>query len=178
MNSPKRIGAAMYVIASVLVLVILTSLFSDAIDKQRNPNSDPTSISDPAGATSIVLQRNRAGHYVVNGILNGVNAEFLLDTGATAVSVSQAFAEHVGLRRGAALQAVTANGMTVAYQTVIESIAIGEIIERNVAASIVPNLPDGQILLGMSFLKRLDFSQRGDTLVLTQRNRAPSKPAN
>ena len=70
------------------------------------------------------------------------------------------------------MQAVTANGLTIAYATQIDSLVVGEIEELNVRASIVPNLPGDQILLGMSFLKRLDFTQRGDTLILTQQQRS------
>lgn len=159
----------MYVLASILVLALLTLLFSDAIDRQRNPNRRPASVDTSGYAKSIILQRNRAGHYVVNGWVNGRTAEFLLDTGATAVAVSTSFAKHAGLRKGARTQAVTANGMTTAYATNIDSLIIGEIEEHNVAASIIPRLPGRQVLLGMSFLKRLDFSQRDDMLILTQR---------
>jgi hypothetical protein len=62
MNSPVRIGATMYILASILVLVMLTVLFSDAMDRQRNPNSAPTSFTTDDGAKSIILRRNRAGH--------------------------------------------------------------------------------------------------------------------
>ena len=81
MSSPIRIGATMYVLAAALVLALLTLLFSDAIDRRRNPNRSPISVSASDGAKSIVLRRNRAGHYVVNGRVNGHTAEFLLDIG-------------------------------------------------------------------------------------------------
>jgi aspartyl protease family protein len=169
MNSPRRLGAAMYIVASILVLILLTSLFGDALEHQRNPNLLPISLNPSDGTTSIVLQRNRAGHYVFNGTVNGRTAEFLVDTGATAVAVPQQLADSLGLRRGPPMQALTANGITTAYATRIESLVVGDLEERDVAASIIPNFPGGQILLGMSFLKRLDFTQRGDTLILRQR---------
>ena len=170
MSSTKRIGAGMYILASILVLALMTLLFGDAIDRQRNPNRLPGTVSIEHGETSIALQRNAAGHYVFNGSVNGFSAEFIVDTGATSVSVPGSLAHKIGLDKGAAQQALTANGITLAYATRIDSLTVGDIEERNIAASIVPNLPGGQILLGMSFLKRLDFSQRGDTLILTQRN--------
>jgi aspartyl protease family protein len=67
------------------------------------------------------------------------------------------------------MTAATANGPTTAYSTIIDSVRIGELEETRVVASILPDMPHDEILLGMSFLKRLDFSQRGDTLILTQR---------
>jgi len=169
MNGPGRIGMTMYVLGSILVLVLLSALFWDALDRQHNPNSSPTSIITNDGAVSIILHRNRAGHYVVDGTINGQHAEFLLDTGATAVSISGSFATQLGLKKGPPMRAITANGVTTAYSTYIDSISIGDINERNVAATIIPNLPGNQILLGMSFLKRLDFSQRDASLTLTQR---------
>jgi aspartyl protease family protein len=170
MSSSARIGASMYILASILVLVLMTILFGDALKRQQNPNQVPESISTSDGGKSIILQRNSAGHYVFGGRVNGTPAEFILDTGATSVSVSASFAEHLGLKKGQQMRAITANGITRAYATRIDSLVVGEIEERNVAASIVPNLPGNQILLGMSFLKRLDFSQRDDTLILTQPN--------
>lgn len=169
MNAPGRLGAVMYVVASVLAIALLTALFHDAIEHQRNPNESPQSVATDDGRFSIVLERNRSGHYVFDGFVNGAPVEFLLDTGATDVSVPAAVANRLRLPRGARLRAVTANGITTAFATTIDSLAVGALEETNIRASIVPNLPGEQILLGMSFLKRLDFSQRGDTLILSQR---------
>lgn len=169
MSAPGRLGAAMYVVASVLAIAVLTALFDDAIEQQRNPNEAPREIASGDGRISIALVRNRDGHYVCDGFVNGTAVEFLLDTGATNVSIPASLADRLRLPRGARLRAVTANGITTAFATMIDSLAIGALEEANVQASIVPNLPGEQILLGMSFLKRLDFSQRGDTLILSQR---------
>ena len=166
MTTPRRTGATMYVLAAIGLVALLTMLFSGILDQQRNPNQVVNTRISNDGATSISLKRNRMGHYVVSGTINGYPAEFLLDTGATAVSVSTDVARHAGLRRGASITASTANGITTAYATRIAEISIGGIQQHDIAASIAPNLPDDQVLLGMSFLKRLDFSQRGDTLVL------------
>lgn len=169
MNAPGGVGAAMYILASVLAIALLTALFHDAIERQRNPNESPQTVGTDDGRVSIVLERNRNGHYVFDGSVNGVAVEFLLDTGATDVSVPERIASRLQLPRGARLRAVTANGITSAFATTIDRLAVGGLEETNIRASIVPNLPGEQILLGMSFLKRLDFSQRGDTLILSQR---------
>jgi aspartyl protease family protein len=159
----------MYVLASVLAIALLTALFHDAIEQQRNPNESPQTVGTDDGRLSVVLERNRNGHYVFDGFVNGVAVEFLLDTGATDVSVPESVANRLRLARGARQRAVTANGITTAFATMIDRLAVGGLEETNIRASIVPNLPGEQILLGMSFLKRLDFSQRGDTLILSQR---------
>lgn len=159
----------MYVLAAIALVALLTVLFSGILDRQRNPNQVVNTRISADGVARVTLQRNRMGHYVVSGTINGHQAEFLLDTGATAVSVSMDIARRAGLRRGAAMTASTANGTTTAYATRIDEIVIGGIQQRDIAASIVPNLPDDQVLLGMSFLSHLDFSQSGDSLVLKSR---------
>ena len=58
--------------------------------------------------------------------------------------------------------------MTTSYATTLNEVAVGEIALQEVSAAIVPGLADGQILLGMSFLKHIEFTQRGDTLILRQ----------
>ncbi len=159
----------MYILAAILLLGVLTLLFDDALDQQRNPNMQPQSYSDGDGRQSIVLQRNRAGHYVVSGTINGEPVEFLLDTGATDVAVPAPLAERLGLPRLARVRVMTANGYATAYSTRIASLSIGTIVESDLPATIVTNMPGDGVLLGMSLLKRLDFAQRGDTLILTQR---------
>ena len=59
------------------------------------------------------IERNRNGHYVFDGFVNGVAVEFLLDTGATDVSVPERIASRLRLQRGARLRAVPAWGWAI-----------------------------------------------------------------
>lgn len=158
----------MYVLAVVGLIALLTWLFGERITERRNPNRNVVSTRDADGAAHVVLLRNRAGHYVASGRINDVEAEFIVDTGATDVAVSQDVAAAAGLERGPAHAVTTANGRAMAYATRIARIELGDIIEHDVAATIVPNLGDIDVLLGMSFLSRLDFSQSGARLELAQ----------
>ena len=45
---------------------------------------------------------------------------------------------------------------------------LGELSVDNVRANINPGMRGNEILLGMSFLKQLEFTQRGDTLTIRQ----------
>ncbi len=162
----------MYIVAIVGFIALMAWLFSDRIEEYRNPNRDIARRTAPDGAASVALQRNRAGHYVASGFINGQPVEFMLDTGATDVAVSADIARRAGLRAGPPLSVVTANGRTTAYATMIDAVQLGPIVERDVRATIVPNLGDIEVLLGMSFLKRLDFAQRGDALELHSRRNA------
>ena len=156
----------MYVIAAALLIGLLTMLFSGLLSHRNNPNKNPQSSFADNGRVQIHLRRNSEGHYVANGLVNGEDVVFLLDTGATTVAIPEDMAARLSLRKGQQITTVTANGLTPAYLTTIENIQLGDIVEHDVVAALVPNLPGGQILLGMSFLKRLDFSQRGDMLIL------------
>ncbi len=156
-------------VAFLLALGLLTMFFSGVEEKQRNPNQTPESIYQ-GNKVEVVLERNRQGHYLVVGEINRQRAEFLLDTGATDVVIPERLAERLGLRKGRAGRAMTANGAVTVYDTVIDELRIGEITLRDVNASINPGMGDLEILLGMSALKHIEFVQRGSQLTLRQIN--------
>ena len=160
-------GTGMMAIACILGMGLLTLFFSEAEEQQRNPNRSPsTQIS--AQALEVTLERNRQGHYLVNGTINNRNAEFLLDTGATDVVIPATLAADYGLRKGSPSIAATANGNVTVYGTIIDQLKIGDITLYGVRASINPGMPPPAILLGMSALKQIEFVQRDGTLTLRQ----------
>jgi aspartyl protease family protein len=163
----KRIGKGMIVGAWVGLLVILTLFFNSYLERVNNPNSNPET-SAIGSVKEVVLKRNRSGHYVASGLINGKKVTFLLDTGATDVALSDYLATDLELRRGAYVTSQTANGTVTARQTMLSEVSIGDIRLQNVRASILPGLPDDEVLLGMSFLKQLELVQRGNHLLLRQ----------
>jgi aspartyl protease family protein len=82
------------------------------------------------------------------------------------VSVPAHLADELGLKAGAHQPSVTANGTVDTRATRVGTLAFGPFTLRDVRASLNPGMADDQILLGMSVLKQLEFTQRGDTLVL------------
>ncbi|MBC8270561.1 MAG: retroviral-like aspartic protease family protein, partial [Gammaproteobacteria bacterium] len=89
-------------------------------------------------------------------------------TGATAVVIPAALAAEDGLRRGAPSIASPAIGNITVYSTVLDQLKLGDIFLCGVSASITQGLPPPAILLGMSALKQVEFTQRGETLTLRQ----------
>ncbi|MFT6401763.1 MAG: aspartyl protease family protein, partial [Pseudohongiellaceae bacterium] len=87
-------------------------------------------------------------------------------TGATDVAIPSRIADLAGLIPGTTSQAVTANGVINVFATTINELSIGTIALRNVRASIASNMPGETILLGMSALRQVEFTQRGSTLTL------------
>ncbi len=160
------IGRWMMILSWILLLALMSYLFSDILERQHNPNEAPVTLRDDQGNTQVVLKRNRAGHYVANGRINGHPVLFLLDTGATDVAISDELAERLSLPRGRQVFSQTANGTVVAWQTRLSEVGLGEITLSDVRASVLPTMAGNEVLLGMSFLKRLEWTQRGDQLTL------------
>jgi aspartyl protease family protein len=161
-------GRMMQVLAWIAVMALLTLYFGDVLDRQRNPNREISTAVTDAGVREVELKRNRMGHYVTTGTINGEEVVFLLDTGATGVAIPAALAEQLALPRGRPMVTRTANGNTRSYLTRLNEVGIGDIRLRNVEASITPGLQMREVLLGMSFLKHIEFTQRGNTLTLRQ----------
>jgi len=155
----------MVIAAWIILLVLLTMFFNNRLDKQNNPNHRLSTMAED-GIPEVRLQRNRSGHYVATGLINGQTVEFMLDTGATDVSIPAEIADNIGLQRGRATTYQTANGTISAWQTTIEEIQLGPLRLGPIRASINPNDSSDAVLLGMSFLRHLDFSQQGNTLTL------------
>lgn len=161
-------GQGMLVVSFALGLGLLTLFFDGVLDQQSNPNRDPQYRYTDTGVREVVLERNRQGHYVANGEINGVPVTFLLDTGATDVAIPDNIAREAGLRAGYLGQASTANGVITVYSTTVNELVLGNITLHDVEASITPSMGGDTILLGMSALGRVEFMQQGSTLTLRQ----------
>jgi aspartyl protease family protein len=167
-DGTSRMGRFMVFAAWILTAALLTWVFSGLLDWQRNPNSGVQTTISADAVKAVALKRNRYGHYVANGRINDHPVEFLLDTGATHVSVPVNIARRLGLKPGARRLVQTANGRIITYATMLDSVKLGEIELTQVAASINPHSNSREVLLGMAFLKHLELIQRGDTLTIRQ----------
>ncbi|MBT1451490.1 TIGR02281 family clan AA aspartic protease [Glaciecola sp. XM2] len=155
----------MFIGAFVVGFALLVMYFSGMLDRQYNPNQAPSSVVTASGV-EVRLKQNTMGHYVLNGEINGNTVTFLLDTGATNVSIGAHLAQQLGLQPGRRYLAQTANGTVSVAQTNIRELKIGEITLQNVDANLNPGMRSDKILLGMSALKQLEWAQRGDELTL------------
>jgi len=160
-------GKIMTIIAWIIAIGFVTWFFTGVQDRQHNPNYSPQSSRDQ-NTVKVELIRNKYGHYVTNGKIDGKDVVFMLDTGATDIAIPGALEKKLNLTRGYSFKVHTANGTAIAYLTEIEYIQIGEIVLRNVRASISPSMLGEDILLGMSALKQIEFRQKGDRLTLIQ----------
>ncbi len=161
-NPHRPLGRGMALVASLLVLGLFYLYFDSSLEARNNPNRQ----LQVAPGSKLVLKRSGSGHYVFPGMINGRPVTFLLDTGATLVSVPAHLAGELGLEAGAHQQSITANGTVATRATRVAALAFGPFDLRGVPASLNPGMTDDQVLLGMSVLKHLEFTQRGDTLIL------------
>lgn len=123
-----------------------------------------------AGGTQIVLSAGSGGHFFANGSINGRNVNFMVDTGATAVAMSQADAERIGLayQQGRRIPIGTANGTTVGYLVKLNSVRVNDVEIYNVDAVVQPAAMP-YVLLGNSFLGRFQMKRENDLLTLDKR---------
>jgi aspartyl protease family protein len=163
---PSRFGRAMLFGAWVVGISLLAMLFNNYLEHRNNPNQDVALQVTPGGLPQVVLQRNRMGHYVASGTINGEPVVFLLDTGATTVSMSLHLARELNLPLRQGGMSRTANGLVQTWATRLDSVSLGGLTARNLRASVMPNLPGDEVLLGMDYLKRFEMIQRGETLTL------------
>jgi aspartyl protease family protein len=166
-NPHRRLGQGMALLASVALLGVLTLYFNGSLEERNNPNRH----LQVAPGEELVLKRSGNGHYVFPGMINRQPVTFLLDTGATLVSIPAHLGPQLGLEPGAPQQAITANGVVTTRATRLDELVFGPFRISGLAASLNPGMRDDQVLLGMNVLRHLEFTQRGDTLVLRARSR-------
>jgi aspartyl protease family protein len=164
MTEQKRLGTTMQVLAWLVLMALLAAWFNDLLGRRHNPNQVLETRYAEDGVREVVLQRNRFGHYVTSGKINGEPVVFMLDTGATGVAIPENIARRLNLERGRAFRTQTANGIAISYATSLDRVSVGDIALGNVSAGIVPGLQTDEILLGMSFLKHIELPSAATNL--------------
>ena len=133
-------------------------------DNIQNPNK-AWRLGD--NANSVMLKRGLDGHYRAEALINNQKVNVLIDTGATGVAISQRVADKLELKSIEAIRTETANGSSVGYMVRLQSVKVGGVEAQNVAAMIAPGL-DGDALLGMSYLGRMDVRLYKNEMTIKQ----------
>ncbi len=123
----------------------------------------------PPVVQSLALRAEGNGHVFLTAEINGAPIRFIVDTGASWVSLTHADALRAGV--GGALNysitMATANGLAKAAPVTLREVRVGRFVVEEVAATVLPE-ERGISLLGQTFLKRLrSYEMHGDVLTLT-----------
>lgn len=133
--------------------------------------SAPVRFESPGNSpSSVTLFPDGQGHFVSQGRINGANVRFLIDTGASMVSLGASDARRLGINAatGEAGFAQTANGVVRVWEHRLDAVSLGGITLYGVRAIVHENdLPVA--LLGMSFLNRVEMDRKGTSLTLRKR---------
>lgn len=142
------------------------------IDGKRRRMQIGQSIVSAAKAEkpSLVLSADGQGHFFTPGSINGQSMRFLVDTGATFISLGAGDARRarIDINKGTPGTTMTANGMVRVWRVQLPNVKVGNITLHNVDATVHEHdMPI--VLLGMSFLNRMEMRRDGSSLTLTQR---------
>jgi aspartyl protease family protein len=127
---------------------------------------------DQKGKGSVVLYPDRGGHFFADGQINGTRVRFLVDTGASTVTMNGLVAKRVGLdyrRTGRAGYSNTAAGVVPKYQVKLDKVQVGDITLYNVDGGVIEDMTTTEVLLGMSFLGQFDMKRDSEKMELSER---------
>jgi len=122
------------------------------------------------GSGKVLMTADNQGHFYTTGTVNGVSVRFLVDTGATMISLGASDARRIGLdfNRGQKGMTQTANGQSVVSKIQLDTVRIGDVSLHNVDA-LIHQTEMPMALLGMSFLNRMEMQRDGSTMTLKKR---------
>lgn len=126
----------------------------------------------PVSAQRATLSADLGGHFVTTAAVNGTSMRFMVDTGASLVTLSSGNAKRAGINYLSGQKAVlqTANGATTAYRVKLDTVRLGDITLNNVDGAVVEGNALGDLgLLGLSFLNRLEMRRDGQSMTLIRR---------
>ena len=124
-----------------------------------------------AGTQSVVLSASGNGHFMTAGQINGQSVQFIVDTGASFITLGSSDAKRLNINYlgGQKVAMSTANGVVPAYRVKLDEVRVGGVSLNNVDGIVHPDNSMPVVLLGMSFLNRMEIKRDGETMTLKKR---------
>jgi len=128
-------------------------------------------VTDDSIRESTVLTADVQGHFYTVGQVNGRSVRFVVDTGATLISIPASEARRLSIdyQKGQKALMRTANGNTTGYLVKLDTVSVGGVTIYSVDAVVIEGNGLTSTLLGMSFLNRMNMKREGDIMTLTRR---------
>ena len=172
-NAPRAVAPGESIDGVRVVSVSRESVVIESVGGRETLHlgAEPVSVGTHGSAPQqLTLYADARGHFVSGGQINGRPVQYMVDTGATAVSLGRAEAERLGIRvqQGQPVRMQTANGVAEGWRVRLDSVRIGALEQRGVEA-IITSEPMPYVLLGNSFLKPYEMTRKGNELLLQKR---------
>lgn len=171
-GAPKTYAVGSTIAAGVKLLSADNSGATLEVNGKRQTIAlgDHAGRSASSGRASVTLMPDSQGHYMAQGQINGGAVRMLLDTGATLIALPASEATRLGVsyKNGQPGYVKTANGTAPAYRVTLDTVKLGD-IEVSQVDAVVQEQGLPFILLGMSFLNRMEMRREGEQMVLTKR---------
>ena len=172
-GAPRTLAPAQKTAEGVVLLGTEKDAASFEIDGKKKTlrMGQAYSAASRGGRQNATLGADARGHFLTTGSINGGSVRFMVDTGATLITLPAAEAKRLGINylQGQRGQMHTANGVTPTYAVKLDTVKIGDIELNNVDAVVIQNDAMGITLLGMSFLNRMEMQRDGQSMTLTKR---------
>ena len=173
-GKPKTLRVGERTLEGVKLLAVHGDFAIVEVDGKRQKLTLGEAVSaapGSSGRSSVTLISDGNGHFITTGTINGATVRLMVDTGASLVSMGSADAKRAGINylTGQKVSVSTANGIAAAYRIKIDQVRLGDIVLTNIDGLVTAEVDQPVVLLGMSFLDRLDMKREGDSLTLTRR---------
>ncbi len=121
--------------------------------------------------SQVKIPRSTNGHYFTAGTINGRPAKFMVDTGATVIAMNINEARRLGidLRQAEKGMSSTAGGMVETFRVVLDKVSVGNVTLHRISAAVINGDFPEQILLGNSFLSKVEMTEQAGVLVFRKK---------
>ena len=126
----------------------------------------------PSAGKKVSIPPDASGGYSITGAINGSSVPFIVDTGATLVSMNSNIAKRLGIDyklEGKQSISYTASGTSKIYIVNLKRVRVGDIELSNVKGAVHEGNFPVITLLGMSFLGKLDMKREGRMMELEKK---------
>ena len=120
----------------------------------------------------VLIYRDSTGMFKTVGSINGLPVKFLVDTGASSVAMNSAQARRLGIDyhvEGDLIYVSTASDVVPAYRVKLNIVKVGSIQLRNVTGVVIESAQPAEVLLGMTYLSRVEMINQGNRLILRRK---------